>query len=101
MHRTTQHRTKYVSRATKEFSTYLVLFFSLHNLSVRLIDASALASAPLPAAQRIEHRPFLSMMKSQWNNQVETLFRGVGDLNQKATTWGRRTLYGEHPKTEE
>ncbi|KAI0696338.1 hypothetical protein BC835DRAFT_873289 [Cytidiella melzeri] len=72
----------------------------LHNLSVLLTDtsASAIASAPVPAVLRIQHRPFVSMMKSQWNAQVEILFRSIGDLNQSAITWSKRSLYGEHPE---
>ena len=67
---------------------------SLHTLSVRLTDASAFIAAPIPAAERVKHRPFLQMVKSQWNTQIETLFHGVGDLNRKAFDWSQRTLYG-------
>lgn len=67
---------------------------SLHTLSTRLIDASSSIPAPLSAAQRIEHRPFMQMMKSQWNSQVEALFQSVGGFNSKAVDWSKRTLYG-------
>ncbi|KAI0340277.1 hypothetical protein BDW22DRAFT_1334357 [Trametopsis cervina] len=66
----------------------------LHVLSTRLADASAAAPTTLPAALRIEHRPLLSAVKSQWNTQVETVFRGIGDLNKKAVNWSKQTLYG-------
>ncbi|KAI0826017.1 hypothetical protein BC629DRAFT_1586875 [Irpex lacteus] len=69
----------------------------LHNLSTRLLDSSAITTAPLPAVERIQHRPFVSQVKSQWNNQVETLFRGISDINRKAGEWTKRTLYGQYP----
>ena len=66
----------------------------MHHLSAKLVDASALTAAPPPAAARIEQRPFATLMKSQWNAQVATLFQGVGDLRHRAIDWTRQTLYG-------
>ncbi|KAI0088363.1 hypothetical protein BDY19DRAFT_950527 [Irpex rosettiformis] len=71
----------------------------LHKLSIRLTDASTIPVGPLPASERIQHRPFVSMMKNQWNIQVETLFRSIGDLNRKAGDWTKRTLYREYSAT--
>ena len=75
--------------------------FSLHELSRRLVDASVSTPGPLPAAQRIEHRPLLQMLKTEWNTQVETLFRSAGDLNRKAIDWSKRTLYGGYVDSKE
>ncbi|OBZ76294.1 ATP synthase subunit gamma, mitochondrial [Grifola frondosa] len=44
----------------------------LHKLSRRLVDASANIPAPKPASERIAHRPFLSMLQSRWNTQLES-----------------------------
>ena len=71
---------------------------SLHNLSMRLADASTITTAPLPAAERIQHRPFAAAVQNQWNTQVETLFRSISDLNRKAGDWTKRTLYGGYTK---
>ncbi|OSD00961.1 hypothetical protein PYCCODRAFT_1478746 [Trametes coccinea BRFM310] len=66
----------------------------LHRLSERLVNASSDIPAPLPAAARVQHRPFTAMLQSGWNNQIEALFRGTRDLDQRAAEWARKTLYG-------
>ena len=66
-------------------------------ISHRLFDSPStalLTFAPPSAADRIEHRPFLTLMKSEWNSQVETLFRSIGSLNHKAVEWSKERLYG-------
>ncbi|KAL6304677.1 hypothetical protein BKA93DRAFT_732580 [Sparassis latifolia] len=66
----------------------------LHTLSQRLLEAPSQVNAPPAASERITHHPFSSMLKGEWNAQVATLFRNVGEWNRRATEWGRRTLYG-------
>ncbi|KAI0704189.1 hypothetical protein C8T65DRAFT_654161 [Cerioporus squamosus] len=66
----------------------------MHHLSERLVNAAADIPAPIPAAQRIPERPFMSMLQDSWNNQIEALFRRTGELDQQVVDWGRRTLYG-------
>ncbi|KAI0634571.1 hypothetical protein C8Q77DRAFT_1055426 [Trametes polyzona] len=66
----------------------------LHHLSERLVNASSDIPAPTPAAARIPHRPFVSMLQNGWNNQIEALFRSTRDLDQQVMDWARKTLYG-------
>ncbi|KAH9944923.1 hypothetical protein B0H21DRAFT_694243 [Amylocystis lapponica] len=66
----------------------------LHRLSERLLDAPSDIPAPIPASQRITYHPFSSMLKSQWNAQVETVFRAAGEWDQRVMGWSRRLLYG-------
>ncbi|KAI0366551.1 hypothetical protein BV20DRAFT_971713 [Pilatotrama ljubarskyi] len=66
----------------------------LHHLSERLVNAASDIPAPVPAAARIPQRPFVSMLQSSWNNQVEALFRRTRDIDQHVVEWARRTLYG-------
>ncbi|KAI0943519.1 hypothetical protein AcW1_002666 [Taiwanofungus camphoratus] len=66
----------------------------LLELSQRLLDSPYGTSAPPPASERILRRPFATVLKSQWNTQMETLFRTAGEWDQRATDWGRRILYG-------
>ncbi|KAI0772995.1 hypothetical protein BD413DRAFT_473850 [Trametes elegans] len=66
----------------------------LHHLSDRLVNASSDIPAPVPAVDRIPQRPFTSELQNSWNHQLEALFRGAGNLDQKIIEWGRKTLYG-------
>ncbi|EPT03244.1 hypothetical protein FOMPIDRAFT_1047233 [Fomitopsis schrenkii] len=66
----------------------------LHALSRRLVEADTIIPAPLPASERIHQRPFDTMLKHQWNIQVEALFHAVGDWDRRVVDWGRRVLYG-------
>ncbi|KII92392.1 hypothetical protein PLICRDRAFT_50779 [Plicaturopsis crispa FD-325 SS-3] len=66
----------------------------LHSLSVRLVDAPTYIPAPLPAAARITHHPFLSVFQDRWNAEIETLFRGFGSWDLRAQEWGKKLLYG-------
>lgn len=67
---------------------------SLHALSRRLVEADTIIPAPPPASERIHQRPFDTMLKHQWNIQVEALFHAVGDWDRRVVDWGRRVLYG-------
>jgi altered-inheritance-of-mitochondria protein 5 len=51
-------------------------------------------TAPPSAADRIAQRPFTTMLKSSWNQQVESVFKHVGDWDQHALDWGRKLFYG-------
>ncbi|KAJ2996431.1 hypothetical protein NUW54_g7243 [Trametes sanguinea] len=66
----------------------------LHRLSERLVNSSSDIPAPVPAAARVQHHPFTSMLQSGWNNQIEALFRGTRDIDQQVVQWARKTLYG-------
>ncbi|KAI1792731.1 hypothetical protein LXA43DRAFT_972392 [Ganoderma leucocontextum] len=66
----------------------------LHHLSERLVNAAVDIPAPIPASQRIPDRTFVAALQSQWNSQIEALFRGARELDQQAVEWGRKTLYG-------
>ncbi|KAI0783246.1 hypothetical protein C8Q75DRAFT_726356 [Abortiporus biennis] len=67
----------------------------LHRLSRRLLDASTEIPAPLPAVERIQRKPFLSMIQARWNSQLESVFKGFGQLDTRAVEWGKRVLYGD------
>ncbi|EJF59874.1 hypothetical protein DICSQDRAFT_156037 [Dichomitus squalens LYAD-421 SS1] len=66
----------------------------LHRLSERLVNAAADIPAPVPASQRIPDRTFVTALQSQWNSQIETVFRGARQLDRSIIEWGRKTLYG-------
>ncbi|KAI0752563.1 hypothetical protein C8Q80DRAFT_1146936 [Daedaleopsis nitida] len=66
----------------------------MHHLSQRLVNAASDIPAPIPASQRIPERPFTAMLQSQWNTQIEALFRSTRALDQQVVEWGRKTLYG-------
>ncbi|KAF5384443.1 hypothetical protein D9615_003408 [Tricholomella constricta] len=65
----------------------------LHALSVRLVSTPT-TPAPPPAAARITHHPFSSMLKDRWNHELGALFAGFGSWDRRAVAWGRRVLYG-------
>ncbi|KAJ7181503.1 hypothetical protein C8R43DRAFT_969386 [Mycena crocata] len=67
----------------------------LHTLSVRLVETPALIMAPPSAATRITPRPFTTIVKSKWNEEVATLFTGLRDWDIRAQEWGKRLLYGQ------
>ncbi|KAJ6603233.1 hypothetical protein DFH09DRAFT_1124026 [Mycena vulgaris] len=66
----------------------------LHTLSVRLVETPALIMAPPSAATRITPRPFSAMVQSRWNQEMASLFAGLGALDTRALEWGKRLLYG-------
>ncbi|KAF8065047.1 hypothetical protein FPV67DRAFT_167006 [Lyophyllum atratum] len=68
----------------------------LHTLSARLIEDPTFAQAAPSAATRITHRPFTSLMKAKWNQEIEYLFAGFASWDQRAQEWGRRVLYGRN-----
>ncbi|KIP04834.1 hypothetical protein PHLGIDRAFT_92995 [Phlebiopsis gigantea 11061_1 CR5-6] len=67
----------------------------LHALSVRLEQPSVDSRAAPSAFDRIRHRPFSRTLKQQWNIQLESLFRTVGDIGGQTVEWGRRKIHGE------
>ncbi|KZT64985.1 hypothetical protein DAEQUDRAFT_769224 [Daedalea quercina L-15889] len=71
----------------------------LRALSRRLVEADSIVPAPPPAAERISQRPFTTLLKHQWNTQVEALFRSAGDWDRRVVGWGRRVLYGGDAST--
>ncbi|RDB17285.1 hypothetical protein Hypma_001724 [Hypsizygus marmoreus] len=66
----------------------------LHTLSVRLTETPTLVQGPPPAAARITHHPFVSILKAKWNQDVEYLFRGFNEWDRRAQDWGKKLLYG-------
>ncbi|KAF8718465.1 hypothetical protein AX14_011817 [Amanita brunnescens Koide BX004] len=71
----------------------------LHELNTRITDSVTLVNAPPPAAARIEHRPFASLLESRWNRELETLFRGFHSWDTRLQDWCRDALYGSVPPT--
>ncbi|PFH50867.1 hypothetical protein AMATHDRAFT_144082 [Amanita thiersii Skay4041] len=67
----------------------------LHTLSKRLTESAALTNAPPPAAARVQHSPFMSMVHSKWNQEIEYLFRGFHSWEQRLQDWSRNLLYGD------
>ncbi|KAF8718463.1 hypothetical protein AX14_011817 [Amanita brunnescens Koide BX004] len=72
---------------------------ALHELNTRITDSVTLVNAPPPAAARIEHRPFASLLESRWNRELETLFRGFHSWDTRLQDWCRDALYGSVPPT--
>ncbi|KAJ6545447.1 hypothetical protein B0H19DRAFT_1033892 [Mycena capillaripes] len=70
----------------------------LHTLSVRLVETPALIMAPPSAATRVTPRPFISLLQSRWNQEVSSLFAGLGNLETRAQEWGKRLLYGSETR---
>lgn len=68
---------------------------SLHALSIRLLETPSLVQAPPPAAARITHHPFQSLLKAKWNKDVEYLFTGAANWDRRVLEWGKRLLYGQ------
>ncbi|RPD61834.1 hypothetical protein L226DRAFT_612189 [Lentinus tigrinus ALCF2SS1-7] len=66
----------------------------MHHLSERLVNAAADIPAPIPASKRIPKRPFMSVVQSSWNTQIEALFHRTRELDQQVVDWGRKILYG-------
>ncbi|KAG6810438.1 hypothetical protein H0H92_011857 [Tricholoma furcatifolium] len=72
---------------------------NLHSLSVRLVETPTLVQAPPSAATRITHSPFTSMLKAKWNQEVENLFTGAANLDQRALEVGKKLMYGQDAPT--
>ncbi|PCH36757.1 hypothetical protein WOLCODRAFT_140569 [Wolfiporia cocos MD-104 SS10] len=68
----------------------------LLKLSQKLCDTHSDMDAPPPASQRIVQHPFSSMLKSQWNAQIEALFQSSGDWSRRTADWSQQVLYGGH-----
>lgn len=66
---------------------------SLKTLKSRMEGSDTIIPAPLSAASRIQHRPFASLLKSSWNDNVERLFKTVGEWDAVAVEQGRKLLY--------
>ncbi|KAG5720879.1 hypothetical protein E4T56_gene15244 [Termitomyces sp. T112] len=67
----------------------------LHALSIRLVETPSLVQAPPPAAARITHHPFASLLKAKWNQEVQSLFTGVANWDRRVQEWGKKLLYGQ------
>ncbi|KAJ7084952.1 hypothetical protein C8R44DRAFT_821768 [Mycena epipterygia] len=70
----------------------------LHTLSVRLVETPALIMAPPSAATRITPRPFASLVESRWNQQIASLFSGLGEWDTRVQDWGKKVLYGSEAR---
>lgn len=67
----------------------------LRVLSLRLSDAPAIPpNAPTSAAARIQEKPFTSLLQSRWNTQMESVFKSLGQWDERVADWGRESLYG-------
>ncbi|KDR77017.1 hypothetical protein GALMADRAFT_425347 [Galerina marginata CBS 339.88] len=66
----------------------------LHALSLRMIETPRLVQAPISAATRIKPHPFSSELKSLWNHEIASLFRGFHSMDKAAVEWGKSLLYG-------
>ncbi|KAJ7451986.1 hypothetical protein FB451DRAFT_1283349 [Mycena latifolia] len=69
----------------------------LHTLSVRLVETPALIMAPPSAATRITPRPFSALVQARWNQEVASLFAGMGEWDTRVQDWGKKLLYGRPP----
>ncbi|KAN0107731.1 hypothetical protein V8E52_009820 [Russula decolorans] len=66
----------------------------LHTLSRRLITPPAEYDPPPPAAARIVMKPFAELIKQSWNDKVGGLYALTRKEGERASSWGRRVLYG-------
>ncbi|KAI0058482.1 hypothetical protein BV25DRAFT_1830147 [Artomyces pyxidatus] len=66
----------------------------LHTLSQRLITPPSTHPAPPPASARIVRAPFSTFVKQSWNEKISGLYEGVRREGSRASSWGRRVLYG-------
>ncbi|KAJ3785940.1 hypothetical protein GGU10DRAFT_375340 [Lentinula aff. detonsa] len=88
-----------IQARTKELST------DLHIQSTLLLHSptpSWISTYPSPAASRIEHKPFLSLLQAKWNEQVEKAFvwasqsdKHVSDAAGEFSQWAGRKLTGK------
>lgn len=67
----------------------------MHILSERLTGASTTIPAPPPAAARIAHRPFTSLLKDKWNQQTAAVLDKAHSWDHGVQEWGRKLLYGK------
>jgi len=66
----------------------------LHHLSVRLLETPSIVIPPPPAAARVEHHPFRSLVHSRWNQEIESLFTWFRESDQVVDDW-RKKLSGQ------
>lgn len=66
---------------------------SMHALSLRLGDASTIVPSPPPASARIQHRPFATLLKDNWNEQTASIYGNVRSWEGRAQEWGRKLFY--------
>ena len=70
-------------------SIFLIVYGSLHVLSVRMVETPMLVQAPPSAATRVKPHPISTEIKAQWNREIEALYRGFQNLDQSLTRWGK------------
>ncbi|KAJ4496640.1 hypothetical protein C8R41DRAFT_253238 [Lentinula lateritia] len=62
----------------------LEIIHSLHIQSTLLLHSPTpawISTYPSPAASRVEHSPFISLIQAGWNEQLEKAFVGVGQAD--------------------
>lgn len=67
---------------------------SLRMLSKKLITPPSEYDPPPPAAARIVMKPFTELIKQSWNDKVGGLYALTRKEGERASSWGRRVLYG-------
>ena len=94
--RTNQHKDEFVPLANRQTfrSNYSFVPRSLHTLSKKLITPAAEYDPPPPAAARIVMKPFTEQIKQSWNDKVGGLYALTRKEGARASSWGRRVLYG-------
>ncbi|KAF9075635.1 hypothetical protein BDP27DRAFT_1315400 [Rhodocollybia butyracea] len=62
-----------------------------------------ISTYPSPAASRIEHKPFLSLMQGSWNEHMEKAFVWAGEVDKHVvdavgdvSEWAARKLAGKN-----
>ena len=68
---------------------------SMHTLSERMVEASTVVPSPPPASARINHRPFTSLLKDQWNQQTASIYRKFRSVDDRLLEWGWKILRKE------
>lgn len=92
--RTKEFRTEWVNGCLQLFQAPNCQFLrSLHALSHRFEVDSARLTTPT-ASDRITQRPFSTLVKSRWNQQVDVLFESAAEWDKRAAAWTRQVLYG-------
>ncbi|KAJ3879003.1 hypothetical protein F5051DRAFT_404136 [Lentinula edodes] len=77
----------------------------LHIQSTLLLHSPTpawISTYPSPAASRVEHSPFISLIQAGWNEQIEKAFVGVGQADKHVSNavgefrhWAGRKLAGK------
>jgi altered-inheritance-of-mitochondria protein 5 len=60
-----------------------------------MVETPNLVQAPPSAATRLKPHPISAEVKAHWNREVEALYRGFQNLDERLVGWGRSVkLYG-------